>query len=118
MVPPFLAYYGALNNNQSLLQQAYTQCSLYRGALRQSSGLWAHIVQGTGTSDPGLWLTGNAWAAYGMTRVLATIKQSSFASSMSSQTGDLQNWIAEILGAAKPYMVRDPVPSTQSETER
>ena len=30
MVPPFLAYYGVVTGNQSLLQAAYDQCRLYR----------------------------------------------------------------------------------------
>ncbi|KAK8853391.1 hypothetical protein IAR55_004095 [Kwoniella newhampshirensis] len=103
MVPPFLAYYGAVNNNQTLIQIAYQQCSLYRNALRQSNGLWYHIVDGTGTSDPNPWATGNAWAAAGMLRVWATIRWSDYASQMSSQMNDLQGWITEIFDAAQGY---------------
>nr|WVH01936.1 glycosyl hydrolase family protein [Naematelia aurantialba] len=109
MVPPFLAYYGALQGNQTLLQEAYTQCSLYRAQLRQSNGLWNHIEGGTtqngGASDPRPWSTGNAWAAAGMLRVLATIQWSSFASQMSSEVTDLQTWVEEILTAVQPYIV-------------
>lgn len=112
--PPFFAYYGALTNNQSLLQLAYDQCSLYRSALSQPSGLWTHISGGSGTSDSGEWATGNAWAAAGMVRVLATIKQSSFAGSMESQMGDLQNWAGDILGAAQNYIV-SPHPTRIAE---
>ncbi|EIW72178.1 hypothetical protein M231_01851 [Tremella mesenterica] len=107
MVPPFLAYYGAVHNNQSLLQLAYTQCALYRDVLRQDSGLWAHIVMGTGASDPGLWLTGNGWAAMGMIRVLNTIRWSGFSNSMTSQVSDLQSWVSEILTASQGYMTKD-----------
>ncbi|WWC72204.1 uncharacterized protein I206_106164 [Kwoniella pini CBS 10737] len=107
MVPPFLAYYGALRNNQTLLQEAYRQCSLYRDGLRQSNGLWAHILLGNGTYDPNLWITGNAWAATGMLRVWATIKWSSYASDMSSQMSDLQGWIAEIFDNAQPLITSD-----------
>ena len=104
-VPPFLAYYGALTSNQTLLQMAYTQCSLYRDALVQSSGLWTHIALGTGAADPGVWATGNAWAAAGMLRVLATIQQSSFDGMMGSQKQDLQTWAENILGASEGYIV-------------
>lgn len=108
MVPPFLAYYGLVTANQTLLQAAYDQCRLYRQALQDTSTqLWKHIQLGTGTSDPGLWATGNAWAAAGMLRVLATIRQSSSASDMSSQTSDLASWVGEILGAASQRASKD-----------
>ncbi|WVQ66675.1 uncharacterized protein L199_004863 [Kwoniella botswanensis] len=107
MVPPFFAYYAVLHNNQTLLQEAYRQCSLYRDTLRQDSGLWAHILLGTGTHDSGLWATGNAWAATGMLRVWATIKASSYASDMSSQMDDLKNWVTEILDASQGYITSD-----------
>ena len=29
MVPPFLAYYGVTTNNESMLQEAYTQVCFY-----------------------------------------------------------------------------------------
>ena len=104
-VPPFLAYYGALTSNQTLLQIAYTQCSLYHDALVQSSGLWTHIVLGTGAGDSGVWATGNAWAAAGMIRVLATIQQSGFDGVMASQKQDLQTWAEAILSASQGYIV-------------
>ncbi|WWC95187.1 hypothetical protein V866_002042 [Kwoniella sp. B9012] len=107
MVPPFFAYYAVLHNNQTLLQEAYRQCSLYRDTLRQESGLWAHILLGTGTHDSGLWATGNAWAATGMLRVWATIKASNYASDMSSQMDDLKNWVTEILDASQGYITSD-----------
>lgn len=108
MVPPYLAYYGYLNSNQTLLQEAYTQCSLYRSGLQDpSTKLWRHIVQGTGTSDPGLWATGNAWAAAGMLRVLATIIKSPFSDQMASQRADLQAWSDEIITAAKARTAKD-----------
>ncbi|WVW86366.1 hypothetical protein I302_108410 [Kwoniella bestiolae CBS 10118] len=107
MVPPFLAYYAVLHNNQTLLQEAYRQCSLYRDTLRQDNGLWAHILLGSGTHDPNLWITGNAWAATGMLRVWATIKASSYAGDMSSQMDDLKNWVTEIYDASQSYITSD-----------
>lgn len=64
MVPPFLAYYGLLTNNQTLLMDAYTQIKLYRNYLRDTAAgnLWAHIVLGNNSNgvanDPGHWSTG------------------------------------------------------------
>lgn len=100
-----MAYYGAVHNNQSLLVEAHRQCQLYREVLQSDKGLWAHILLGNGTHDPGLWATGNAWAAAGMLRVLATIQWSSFASEMTSEVNDLKTWTEEILNASKNYVV-------------
>ncbi|KIM42480.1 hypothetical protein M413DRAFT_18686 [Hebeloma cylindrosporum] len=88
MVPPFLGYYGVATNNVSFLQEAVNQCLLYREVLQAktvassarppsthplvASGLWTHI-RGPVNNDPGIWSTGNAWAAAGMMRVLATL---------------------------------------------
>lgn len=58
MVPPFLAYYGVVNGNTSLIQMAYDQCRLYRQYLRTpETGLWRHILWGSNPDD-GLWATG------------------------------------------------------------
>jgi hypothetical protein len=88
MAPPFLAYYGVATNNASYLQDAVNQCLLYREILQANtssspasppnthallaSDLWTHIL-GPVNTDPGIWSTGNAWAAAGMMRVLATL---------------------------------------------
>lgn len=32
MVPPYLAYYAAMTNNQTLMTEAYNQCAQYRKA--------------------------------------------------------------------------------------
>ncbi|WVO19538.1 uncharacterized protein IAS62_000826 [Cryptococcus decagattii] len=90
MVPPFLAYYGALDNNQTLLRQAYQQC-------------------GNGTSDTNLWATGNGWAAAGMLRVWATINWSSFSDQLNSEMSDLESWVREILDASKPYITSNGI---------
>ncbi len=108
MVPPFLAYYGMYTANQTLLQAAYDQCRLYREGLQDSTTkLWRHIQLGNGTSDPGLWATGNAWAAAGMMRVYATIQQSQFNDAMQSQKSDLQSWTEEIITAASGMTSKD-----------
>lgn len=90
MAPPFLAYYGAATKNVTVLRASVEQCLLYSDILLtnssnaspapkpplthpfDASGLWVHII-GPRTADPGIWSTGNAWAAAGMMRVLATL---------------------------------------------
>ncbi|KAF5335762.1 hypothetical protein D9611_009663 [Ephemerocybe angulata] len=97
MVPPFLAYYGALTNDQSKLEEAYNQCKLYRNYLRdENTGLWRHVLLGQSGNDDGFWSTGNGWAAAGMLRVHATIKNSAFSKSMKNQMKDLQVWVEEV----------------------
>ncbi|KIY63982.1 Six-hairpin glycosidase [Cylindrobasidium torrendii FP15055 ss-10] len=102
MVPPFLAYYGVLNSNQSLVEEAYNQCKLYRDILRDSDNgnLWKHIVgKSDSPADAGYWSTGNGWAAAGMLRVLATIQHSPYSDALSNEMEDLVAWIKEIQGA-------------------
>ena len=61
MVPPFIAYFGALQNDTgglALLQIAYDQISLYRDALFDADvSLWRHITLGS-WEDSGHWATG------------------------------------------------------------
>ena len=89
MVPPFIAYYAVASGRTPFLEEAIQQCLLYHDVLEtnitlpngdQCNGLWRHIVSqpphlepGTCCHDPGVWLTSNAWALAGMTRVLATV---------------------------------------------
>ncbi|KAF8501212.1 Six-hairpin glycosidase-like protein [Gautieria morchelliformis] len=98
MAPPFLAYYGVITQNQSLVTESYNQIKLYRSYLRDPNAhnLWMHIVMGAG-NDSGHWSTGNGWAASGMLRVLATIKNSNFAHQLQSEQTDITNWVVEIL---------------------
>jgi rhamnogalacturonyl hydrolase YesR len=64
MVPPFLAYYGALTENTAHLNEAYHQIKLYRNYLRDTdaNNLWKHIVLGTNPhnvgNDESHWSTG------------------------------------------------------------
>lgn len=51
-------------------------------------------------------ITGNAWAAAGMIRVLGTIQRSPFANSFKSQQNDLAHWVHEIHGAMYSHIVR------------
>ncbi|KAH7885496.1 hypothetical protein F5I97DRAFT_1956827 [Phlebopus sp. FC_14] len=99
---PFIAYYGGVTNNQTLLQIAYDQCRLYRDALildGPTGKLWGHIYDDDNNTwiDQGIWGTGNAWAALGIIRVAVTIQKTSFASSMTAQVSDLVSWVKEIL---------------------
>ncbi len=106
MTPPFLAFYGADTQNASLIYEGYNQCKLYREVLQPTgTGAWSHII-GPQSYDPGLWSTGNGWAATGMSRVLATIRASGVATWegqdatwWASAETDLLTWITEILDA-------------------
>lgn len=113
MAPPFIAYYAAATNDLGTLQTAVDQCGLYRDILQSGatiSGAWKHIV-GSEDSDPGLWSTGNAWAAAGMTRVLATVMKAPVAQSNGAWKGqaiaELSQYIQEILGAAMQAPTQD-----------
>jgi hypothetical protein len=45
MVPPFLAYYGVLSENKSLVLESYNQVAKYRDNLwDKDTGLWMHVV--------------------------------------------------------------------------
>ncbi|MCJ1308885.1 hypothetical protein MMC25_002540 [Agyrium rufum] len=84
MAPPFLAYLGVVQRSKEMVGEAVRQCLLQEEILqvrgddeRLGKGLWKHIVVapgGGGDEDPGLWSTGNGWAASGMCRVLATLE--------------------------------------------
>ncbi|KAI5480613.1 Glycosyl hydrolase, family 88 [Pseudohyphozyma bogoriensis] len=107
MVPPFLAYQGVVSGNTSLISEAYNQCLSYRAKLYNSNyGLWEHVVLGS-WQDIGIWGTGNAWAAAGMARVLATIQHSSYASQFTLQQANLVSWINEILTNAFSHASSD-----------
>ncbi|KAG8740283.1 hypothetical protein FRC10_004538 [Ceratobasidium sp. 414] len=96
---PFIAAYGAVTQNQTLLQIAYDQCRLYRDALRiPEAGIWAHIFSDSNQSfdDKGLWATGNAWAAKGILNV-ATIIEKAKVGNMTAQVSDLKAWVGEIV---------------------
>ncbi|GAA6021258.1 hypothetical protein JCM10207_002592 [Rhodosporidiobolus poonsookiae] len=104
MVPPFLAYLGVQTSNTTLLRAAYDQVRLYRQYLAvtesgETQGLWRHIWEesGNGDADAGLWATGNAWAASGMLRVLASLQNSDYADEFASQSGDLASWTGAIV---------------------
>lgn len=99
---PFIAYFGAVTNNATLLQIAYDQCRLYRDALildGPTGKLWGHIYSDDNNTwiDKGIWGTGNAWAALGMLRVAVTIQKTEHSSAMASQISNLTSWIREIL---------------------
>ena len=111
MLPPFLAYYGAVlggDNETALLKNAHLQCKLYREALfDEDVSLWRHIAGGSWQLNDH-WATGNAWAAGGMTRVLATIQASSVADELKSEQQDLIDWVNEILAGSYAYQVCFP----------
>lgn len=98
MVPPYLAAYAEYSGNRTIMEEAVRQCQLYRAFLRREPlGLWAHIQGGQGNHDPGLWATGNAWAAYGMLRVHASITRGQWNGEMDEEKEELIGWISEIM---------------------
>ncbi|KAA1476436.1 hypothetical protein DENSPDRAFT_511437 [Dentipellis sp. KUC8613] len=107
MVPPFLAYYGVLSQNRSMVEEAYNQIKVYRNYLNDpnANGLWKHILLGNGT-DEGHWSTGNGWAAAGMLRVLGTMQNSQYAKSFKNEMNDLANWAFQIQGGMYRNLVR------------
>ncbi|PPQ95428.1 hypothetical protein CVT26_008449 [Gymnopilus dilepis] len=97
MVPPFLAYYGVTTRNRTLVEEAYNQIKLYRNYLRDpNSSMWRHVLLGASENDEGFWSTGNGWAAAGMLRVLATMRQSEYANTFKNEQKDLSSWVQEI----------------------
>jgi len=64
MVPPFLAYYGVMTENRTLLLEAYNQITLYRKYLCDTSAdnRWKHVLLGVEvdgpSNDEGHWTTG------------------------------------------------------------
>ncbi|KAF5350046.1 hypothetical protein D9756_009198 [Leucocoprinus leucothites] len=101
MVPPFLAYYGVMTENRTLLLEAYNQINLHRKHLRDqdADSRWKHVL-GSDASGPGHdedhWTTGNGWAAAGILRVLATFRNSQYANTLKDEQKDLGNWVKEI----------------------
>ena len=86
MGPPFLAHYALITNNVTLFNMAFDQLEgVHNGLLLRDGtgkGLWGHIVDYSNVSAPRwiddrAWLTGNAWAAAGMLRVMAASMHSS-----------------------------------------
>ncbi|SCZ94818.1 BZ3500_MvSof-1268-A1-R1_Chr12-1g03678 [Microbotryum saponariae] len=107
MVPPFLAARGIATSNHSLLLESYRQIKLYRSHLQDpSTHLWRHVRYGS-WEDPSLWATGNAWAAAGITRVLATLTNSFHAETYSHEIRDLALWANEIVEAGFARVKKD-----------
>ncbi|KAL1726332.1 hypothetical protein EV714DRAFT_219502 [Schizophyllum commune] len=106
MAPPFLAYFAADKKNETLFRESVDQCSFYREVLQSNSsttpGIWEHII-GPQSADPGLWSTGNGWAAAGCTRVLATVLKSPFGQTLAwkdEAVSTLTTLIKEIVDGA------------------
>ncbi|KAF8311472.1 hypothetical protein DL93DRAFT_2169008 [Clavulina sp. PMI_390] len=107
MAPPFIAYYGAINNDQSLVQLGYQQVEAYHTLLLDANvRLLEHILYGNMNSTPpdhGHWSTGNAWFVMGLLRVERIISLSAYADSMSTQRANLLTWALEVTNATWSY---------------
>jgi hypothetical protein len=100
---PLLAYYGVATDDLDVLREAVHQCRLHRDILRitqgPTKGLWKHVVGSA--ADDGAWSSGNAWAAYGMAKVSATIAAwSASNATLAKEKQELDTWIKEILDGA------------------
>ncbi|KAI4957643.1 hypothetical protein J4E86_004782 [Alternaria arbusti] len=104
MVPPALAYHGVFTSDIGMLKESVRQCQLYCEVLGTSKGYWQHIANAEGTdsvkSDDGAWCTSNAWAAAGMTRVLATLRRSQYESETADEQKTLLDMTKGILDGA------------------
>lgn len=105
MAPAFIAYYGAITHNQTLVSLAYSQIAAYRTRLLDPAvNLVKHIVLGGGTGSPSQdlnhWSTGNAWFVMGAIRTLRVIQLSAFRWALNSQVSDLLTWSLQISNAA------------------
>lgn len=124
MIHPALASWSVEVQDTSYVLEAAKQAGLYREILQANTtaawkGLWTHIV-GPESQTLGIWLTGNGWAAMGMSRVLATLLHwPATANTSKSQQANLKKWIYEILhgamntelasnGLLKNYLVGGP----------
>lgn len=96
MAPPFLAYYAVYKGDEGLLRETIRQVGLYREVLKKNTGVWTHI-KGPNSADPGSWSTGNAWAAAGITRVLATVVKAPMSKGWTTEINLLKSYIKEIL---------------------
>lgn len=112
MVPPFLAYYGAITDNTTLMDEAFNQISLYRDQLHDpdANNLWKHIVLGGSGEDHGHWATGNGWAAMGMLRVMGTYRASPRARDYQDKQNTLITWVEEIVEGM--YSLTEDAPSS------
>lgn len=99
MVPPFLAYYGVAENDLVVLREAANQCKLYEEILGTQNGPWYHIT-GPDATDKGLWSSGNGWAAAGMSRVIATMRNGPHDAETKAEQEDLSGLIQQIIDGA------------------
>jgi hypothetical protein len=125
-----LAYYGVMKGDDASLLaacellwyfQALThelilcfmyiddQIRLYRQYLTNGTGLWRHIMLGTQIADDlGYWATGNAWAAWGSSRVLASFMQPAYKGRYDDLKANLHTWTVQTLTDSFAYLDVSP----------
>ncbi|KIM27620.1 hypothetical protein M408DRAFT_330042 [Serendipita vermifera MAFF 305830] len=113
MVPPILAYYGALQTDLDVqykyLNMAVSQIRAYRQGLRDEStnnGLWHHVMQGS-WNDARHWATGHGWAVSGILRVYQTVAKSASRDSMAWALPELTSYAEEIVAAVWQHQQPD-----------
>ncbi|GAA6009929.1 hypothetical protein JCM10207_002161 [Rhodosporidiobolus poonsookiae] len=107
MVPPFLAYYGVANHNETIIDECFRQLHGYRShLLGTNTNLWKHITDEGAIDDPNLWATGNAWVAGGLLRVAATLRKSTYWAKYEKQVDEILGWADAIVAEAFTH-IRD-----------
>lgn len=93
---------GAIQNNQSLIEEGYNQISAYYDILHDNGvGMMKHILLGDpGVQDHNHWATGNGWAVNGMLRVLRIIQLSNIASNLGTEQAILIQRVSTVSPAA------------------
>jgi rhamnogalacturonyl hydrolase YesR len=92
------------------VRESVRQCELYCEVLATEGGCWRHIAnlddgeeegeEEGRKKDDGLWSTGNAWAAAGMCRVLATLRKSRLDGETKKEQESLVRMIKSIFDGA------------------
>jgi rhamnogalacturonyl hydrolase YesR len=92
------------------LKQAADQCKKYKEVLATDQGPWRHISGperpweeswGGKTTDARMWSSGNGWATAGMSRVIATMRNSGFDAETKAEQGMLTDLIKKIVDGAR-----------------
>lgn len=120
MVPPFIAFFSAAVDDDSILDDAIYQIRAYHARLlikhdehsaeencEDVDGSWRHIVSEPPRPSDDLkpWSTSNAWALWGITRVLATVINANGAQGVDqgrfkTRATELLSYAKEIIDAA------------------
>jgi hypothetical protein len=88
----------ALKEPEGIVREAYNQVKIYREHLRDEDGLWRYKAadMGFGLQDRRHSAIGNAWAAAGIMRIIATMRRSRYTRGLNREMDELDIWMCEI----------------------